>query len=105
MVGCEWIIRMKRKAPDDMSMDHNLVTRLIDRLVSAFLFFTLFVLFTVLFRKTFGTSDIAWISGLVICFPLASIVYALIDKAFSAILTLSFFALPTLVLILAFLMI
>lgn len=105
MVGCEWIIRMKRKPQDDMSVDHNPVTLLIDGLVSAFLFVTLFVLLIVIFRKAFGTSDIAWIIGLVICLPLASIVYALVDKAFPILFILSFFTLPTVVLILAFLMI
>ena len=105
MVGCEWIMGMKRKAHDDMPVDHNPVVRLIDGFVSAFLFSTLFVLSFIIFRKVFGTSDIAWIVGLITCFPLASVAYALVDKAFSALMSLLFFALPTVLVVLAFLMI
>ena len=94
---------MKRKDENDMSAEHNLLTRLIDKLISTFLFVILFVLFIVIFRRIFGTSDIVWILGPVICFPLASIVYILIDKSFSALLVLLLFAFPALALILVFL--
>ena len=96
---------MKRRGHEDESVDHSPLTRFIDRLVSTFLFLALLVLFIMIFRRVFGTSEIAWIAGLVICFPLAGIACAVIDKAFPALVILLLFASPAVILILVFLMI
>ena len=70
---------MKSKGHEDNSVDHSPLTRFIDRLVSTFLFVVLLALFIVIFRRVFGTSEIAWIAGLVICCPFAGIAYSVID--------------------------
>jgi hypothetical protein len=54
---------MRRKSRDDVSVDHTPATRLIDMLVSTFLFLTLLLLFGTVFTKLFGTTDVAWVGG------------------------------------------
>ena len=96
---------MERKIQDEVPVDHNQVSRFIDRAVSTFLFITLLVIFGAVFKRLFGSSDFAWFLGLIVCLPLASIAYAIIDKFFTGFLILLLCTLPMIALTLIFLLV
>jgi hypothetical protein len=96
---------MKQKSQHEMALEHNKLTRFIDRAVSTFLFITLLALFGSVFKKLFGSSDFAWLVGLIVFLALASIAYAIIDNFFSGFLILLICALPIVALTLVFLLV
>ena len=78
--------------------------RIINRLVSAFLFLSLLILFQTVFRKLFGTSDAAWIVGLALSVTLATIACTLLTIALPALLVLLLIVFPSIALIVIFLL-
>ena len=96
--------KMRRKSKSTTPPEQTRLVRLIKRVVYIFLFLCLTSFFGTIFQKLFGTSDVAWIIGFLVCVPLAGIVSTIICKAFPAILVLLLFAFPSLALILIFLL-
>lgn len=93
----------KRRTHEAEPVEHNTVTRIIDKIISTFLFVSLLGLFGTIFSKFFGTSDVAWIVGFIICVPLAAIASAITVRAFGALMILLLFAFPAIALIVVFL--
>jgi hypothetical protein len=90
----------RRKKHEAEPIEHNALTRFIDKAISTFLFVALFGLFITIFRRIFGTSDVVMIVGLIICMPLAGITSTITAKAFGALMILLLFAFPAVALIL-----
>ena len=87
----------------NISQKKPILIRAIDFLVDNLLFVALLALFITMFKKIFGKSEAANIIGFIICLPLASIFFNLIDKRFSGFIVLVLFTLPAFAVALVFL--
>ena len=97
------ICKMNMDEQGDISQKKPFLMKAINFLVDNLLFVALLALFITMFKKVFGSSEVANIIRFIISLPLASIFFNLIDKNFSGFIILFIFTLPAFALALVFL--